>query len=94
MTLDDVKVIFNNVEELAFFSDYFTEALEDALGEVLDGGSGEDRVGKLFLETVSALPSLINLGAYALTGRRARRFRDWSRSTGRTSRNTLLRSST
>ncbi|KAH9889302.1 hypothetical protein C8Q73DRAFT_653747 [Cubamyces lactineus] len=58
MTLDDVKAIFNNVEELAFFSDYFTEALEDALGEVLDGGSGEDRVGKLFLETIPRLEPL------------------------------------
>ncbi|KAI0819201.1 hypothetical protein BC628DRAFT_1333538 [Trametes gibbosa] len=58
MTIDDAKIIFTNVEDLAFFADSFTEALEDALGEVLEGGSGEDRVGKLFLDTIPKLESL------------------------------------
>ncbi|KAI0365065.1 hypothetical protein BV20DRAFT_1102982 [Pilatotrama ljubarskyi] len=58
MTVDDAKIIFTNVEELAFFSDTFTEALEDALGDVLDGGSGEDRVGKLFLDMIPKLEPL------------------------------------
>lgn len=93
MTVDDAKIIFTNVEDLASFADAFTEALEDALGEVLDGGSGEDTVGKLFLETVRA-PSFINFGAYALSKRPTRRFRGSNRCTGRTSRSTPLRSST
>ncbi|KAI8971021.1 hypothetical protein BD414DRAFT_229297 [Trametes punicea] len=58
MTIDDVKIIFNNVEQLAMFADSFTEALEDALGDVLEGGSGEDRVGQLFLETIPTLEPL------------------------------------
>ncbi|KAI9059915.1 hypothetical protein FKP32DRAFT_1595934 [Trametes sanguinea] len=58
MTSEDVKIIFTNVEELAFFADSFTEELEDALGDVLEGGSGQDRVGKLFLETIPRLEPL------------------------------------
>ncbi|CDO76744.1 hypothetical protein BN946_scf184813.g14 [Trametes cinnabarina] len=58
MSSEDVKIIFTNVEELAFFADSFTEALEDALGDVLEGGSGQDRVGKLFLETIPRLEPL------------------------------------
>ncbi|KAH9846508.1 hypothetical protein C2E23DRAFT_743988 [Lenzites betulinus] len=58
MTIDDAKMVFMNVEDLAFFADSFTEALEDALGEVLEGGSGEDRVGKLFLDTIPKLEPL------------------------------------
>lgn len=52
MTKEDVRIIFTNVAEIAVFSDSFTEKLEEALGGVLEGGSGEDRVGALFLETV------------------------------------------
>jgi len=52
MTKEDAKIIFNNIADLAIFSDLFTERLEDALGSVLDGGTGEDRVGALFLEIV------------------------------------------
>ena len=52
MTKEDVKIIFNNVADLALFSDLFTERLEDALGSVLEGGSGPDCVGALFLEMV------------------------------------------
>ena len=53
MTRDDVRIIFGNIGDLAMFSDHFVDRLEDALGGSLDGGSGEDRVGALFLEIVS-----------------------------------------
>lgn len=53
MTREDIRIIFNNVAELAVFSDKFTEQIEEALGSVLEGGSGEDHVGALFLESVS-----------------------------------------
>jgi len=53
MTTEDVRMIFSNVGELALFSGELSERLEDALGDVLDGGDGEDRVGELFLEIVS-----------------------------------------
>ncbi|EPQ55477.1 hypothetical protein GLOTRDRAFT_138986 [Gloeophyllum trabeum ATCC 11539] len=55
MTRDDVKTIFGNIVELAEFSDAFCERLEVALGEVLEGGEGEDRVGKLFLDIIPLL---------------------------------------
>lgn len=54
MTREDAKIIFNNVTEIAVFSDRFTSRLEEALGDVLDGGHGEDHVGALFLEVVSS----------------------------------------
>ena len=47
-------MIFNNIADLALFSDLFTERLEDSLGSVLEGGTGQDRVGALFLEMVRA----------------------------------------
>lgn len=53
MTKDDVRIIFNNVADIAVFSDRFTTRLEEALGNVLEGGNGEDHVGALFLEVVS-----------------------------------------
>ena len=52
MTKEDAKIIFNNVADLALFSDFFSERLEEALGSVLEGGTGEDSVGALFLEMV------------------------------------------
>ncbi|KAH9922107.1 uncharacterized protein B0H18DRAFT_910622 [Fomitopsis serialis] len=58
MTRDDIRIIFNNVAELAVFSDSFTEQIEEALGSVLEGGSGEDHVGALFLETISTMEPL------------------------------------
>ena len=54
MTEKDVKIIFNNVADLALFSDLFTERLEDSLGSVLGGGTGHDCVGTVFLEMVCA----------------------------------------
>ncbi|KAK7691906.1 hypothetical protein QCA50_005311 [Cerrena zonata] len=52
MTVDDAKIIFNNIGDLVTFSDGFTILLEEALGNVLDGGIGEDYVGAVFLEMV------------------------------------------
>ncbi|KAF8557908.1 hypothetical protein OG21DRAFT_1456688 [Imleria badia] len=55
MTRDDVRIIFSNIGDLAMFSDHFVDRLEEALGGALDGGTGEDRVGALFLEIIAAL---------------------------------------
>ncbi|KAF9235247.1 hypothetical protein BU15DRAFT_89614 [Melanogaster broomeanus] len=55
MTRDDVRIIFGNISDLALFSDRFVERLEEALGGVLEGGSGEDTVGALFLEIIPVL---------------------------------------
>lgn len=52
MTLDDVKLIFGNIADIAVFSELFCEALEDALGELLEEGKGDDHVGSLFLSIV------------------------------------------
>lgn len=52
MTKDDVRIIFGNITELAVFSDMFSERLQEALGDVLEDGKGEDWVGALFLEIV------------------------------------------
>lgn len=52
MTEKDTKIIFMNVADIAMFADIFSERLEEALGSVLEGGSGEDHVGALFLEMV------------------------------------------
>ena len=60
MTPEDVRIIFNNVAEVALFADDFGDALEKALGGVLEGGSGEDCVGHLFLSAVRLL-QFINL---------------------------------
>ncbi len=55
MTREDSKIIFNNVSELAVFADELSADLEKALGDVLEGGTGEDWVGKLFLQKVRFL---------------------------------------
>lgn len=54
MTAEDAKIIFSNVSELAMFSDMFTEELELALGDIVEGGRGDDFVGALFLRIVSS----------------------------------------
>lgn len=59
MTRDDVRIIFGNINDLALFSDQFVERLEEALGGVLEGGSGEDSVGALFLELVRRMHLII-----------------------------------
>ncbi|KAJ3881889.1 hypothetical protein F5051DRAFT_75464 [Lentinula edodes] len=48
MSTEDAKIIFNNIAELALFSDMFCDRLQDALGAVVEGGIGEDCVGDLF----------------------------------------------
>lgn len=58
MTQQDIKIIFSNVNELALFSEVFSDKLEVALGEVLDGGRGKDRVGSLFLDVISEMTPL------------------------------------
>ncbi|RXW12772.1 hypothetical protein EST38_g13084 [Candolleomyces aberdarensis] len=55
MSQDDAKIIFTNVVELAVFSDGFCDELERALGSLVDGGVGEDRVGELFLQIIPDL---------------------------------------
>ncbi|KZT27173.1 hypothetical protein NEOLEDRAFT_160821 [Neolentinus lepideus HHB14362 ss-1] len=55
MTREDVKLIFGNIEQLAEFSDAFCQLIEDALGEVVEGGKGQDRIGKLFLDNINVL---------------------------------------
>ncbi|PVG00358.1 hypothetical protein CPB86DRAFT_222203 [Serendipita vermifera] len=50
MSLDDAKVIFANIDELAEFTGRFTEFIQLALGSEIDGGEGPDKIGALFLE--------------------------------------------
>ncbi|EIN06441.1 Dbl domain-containing protein, partial [Punctularia strigosozonata HHB-11173 SS5] len=52
MTKEDARIIFGNIAEIAVFADSFSEQLEEALGSILEGGSGEDRVGELFLKMI------------------------------------------
>lgn len=52
MTKEDVRIIFGNITDLAVFSEMFSERLQDALGDVLEDGKGDDWVGALFLEMV------------------------------------------
>lgn len=52
MSADDVRIIFSNIEEVAAFAGEFSERLEEALGNVVEGGTGEDSVGALFIEVV------------------------------------------
>ncbi|TFK66039.1 hypothetical protein BDN72DRAFT_163537 [Pluteus cervinus] len=55
MTMEDTKVIFSNILEIAIFSDNFSVQIEEALGTLIDGGKGEDRVGALFLKVIPEL---------------------------------------
>ncbi|KAJ1306224.1 hypothetical protein OPQ81_010931 [Rhizoctonia solani] len=50
MSAQDVKIVFGNIEEIASFADELSERLEVALGNVVPGGTGDDRVGELFCE--------------------------------------------
>ncbi|KAG8927188.1 hypothetical protein FRC02_008415 [Tulasnella sp. 418] len=52
MTYEASKIVFGNIEEIAQFANDFTESLELALGDVLEGGQGKDTVGALFLEVI------------------------------------------
>jgi hypothetical protein len=48
MNPDDTRIIFNNIEELAIFSESLCDKLEKAIG----AGESDDRVGALFLAMV------------------------------------------
>ena len=63
MTKDDVRIIFGNIAELAEFSSMFTDRLQEALGDILEDGDGEDLVGALFLEIV-VVPIIRHLFLY------------------------------
>jgi hypothetical protein len=52
MSVEDAKVIFANLDELAEFTGRFTEFIQLALGSEIDGGVGPDKIGGLFLEMV------------------------------------------
>lgn len=52
MTHEDAKIIFGNIPHLASLSDTLVERLEVAVGSALEGGTGDDHVGALFLEMV------------------------------------------
>lgn len=54
MSKEDVRLIFGNITELALFAETFSDRLQEALGDVLEDGKGEDWVGALFLQVVSA----------------------------------------
>ncbi|KAJ7935347.1 hypothetical protein B0H13DRAFT_2178183 [Mycena leptocephala] len=50
MTAEDIKIIFNNIAELAELSDVFCEALERTIGSALeDPDAIDDHIGELFL---------------------------------------------
>ncbi|KAF8627627.1 hypothetical protein AX15_004324 [Amanita polypyramis BW_CC] len=49
MTLEDTKIIFNNIEDLAVFSESLCDKLEKAVGS----GENDDRVGTLFLGMIA-----------------------------------------
>lgn len=55
MSRDDARIIFGNITDLAMFSENFSERLQEALGDVLEDGKGDDYVGALFLEMVRQL---------------------------------------
>ena len=52
MTKEDIRIIIGNIGDLALFSNMLCEGLEGALGDVLEDGEGDDRVGAFFLEMV------------------------------------------
>jgi hypothetical protein len=52
MTQEDSKIIFGNIPYLASLSDTLVERLEVAVGSALEGGTGDDHVGALFLEMI------------------------------------------
>lgn len=56
MTLEDVRIVFSNIEQLAEFADEFAGKIEKHMGEALNPDSEEkDSIGTLFLEVVSTL---------------------------------------
>lgn len=53
MTPEDMKIIFSNVVDLLVLSEALCQELEGALGSILEGGVGQDRVGEVFFDFVS-----------------------------------------
>ncbi|KAI0785725.1 hypothetical protein C8Q75DRAFT_722268 [Abortiporus biennis] len=58
MSEEDVKIVFNNILDIAAFSESFAEQIEKALGNVIEGGTGIDHVGQLFLHVIDKMESL------------------------------------
>ncbi|KAG8817691.1 hypothetical protein FRC18_000399, partial [Serendipita sp. 400] len=58
MSVEDTKVIFANLDELAEFAGRFTELIELALGSEIEGGVGPDKIGNLFLEMLPIMTPL------------------------------------
>ena len=59
MTPEDVRIVFNNTEEIAVFADAFAERIERAISNILDDQADSDleiqrrdTVGALFLDVV------------------------------------------
>ena len=52
MSEEDVRIVFNNIKDIARLSDRFADVLEESLTDVLDGGEGEDYVGAVFVDAV------------------------------------------
>jgi len=82
MTPDDVKLIFGNITEIAIFSDFFSQALEEALGDLLQGGKGDDHVGALFLSIVRVVFYIEYFGS--LTSGLVFRYPSWNDHTNST----------
>ncbi|KAH9980663.1 hypothetical protein BJV74DRAFT_797991 [Russula compacta] len=57
MTQDDARIIFSNLPELAELTEDFLGRLEIALGDVLPGGEGQDRVGAFFIDMIPRMES-------------------------------------
>jgi hypothetical protein len=85
MSREDTRLIFSNVPELALFADMFTERLERALGSVLDGGNGQDRVGRLFLDIVRPPTPFTSITIDLIAYRSVYRSRLWNPPTSSTS---------
>ncbi|CAK5281916.1 unnamed protein product [Mycena citricolor] len=50
MSLDDIRIIFGNIEELAELSDALVEAMERTMGTALENADAtDDKIGELFL---------------------------------------------
>lgn len=55
MTPEDAKTIFSNVGELLTLSESLCQELEEALGSMIEGGTGQDHVGEVFYEFIPRL---------------------------------------
>ncbi|KZS87128.1 Dbl homology domain-containing protein [Sistotremastrum niveocremeum HHB9708] len=61
-TPSDVRTIFGNITQLAMFAEVFSEKIEETLGSVLPGGTGDEgSIGQLFLDVIPVLEPPFNL---------------------------------